>query len=261
MSLTRGNLFLVGMMGAGKTTLGRQLARRLGKRFVDADHEMEARLGVPIPTIFEIEGEQGFREREEAIIVELTALTDIVLATGGGAITRPGSRASLHANGTVLYLHASPDTLWMRVRHARHRPMLHSPNPRGRLAELYRLRDPLYREVAHHVVESDREGVIRFVRTLATVMDESHDEPPTSCSRDPVGDSLASAASGTDAHRQPMPGAGDALASDAASQPVQETAASGAPRTDAAQAASRVAEADGESHVPADRSLVSGQAS
>ena len=185
--LHRDNLFLVGMMGAGKTTLGRQVARRLGKRFVDADHEMEARLGVPIPTIFEIEGEQGFREREEAIIVDLCALTGIVLATGGGAVTRPGSRACLRANGTVIYLHAAPETLWMRVRHARHRPMLHAPNPRARLAELYRIRDPLYREVAHHVLESDRDTVMRFVRLLESpppatpAAADIAESPPPSC--------------------------------------------------------------------------------
>ena len=153
-------------MGAGKTTLGRQLARRLAKRFVDADHELEARLGVSIPTIFEIEGEAGFRDREEAIIAELVAATDIVLATGGGAVTREASRRCLKENGTVLYLHARPETLWLRVRHARHRPMLHAADPRARLAELYAQRDPLYRDVADHVVESDRDAVMRFVRTL-----------------------------------------------------------------------------------------------
>ena len=160
-------------MGAGKTTLGRQLARRLAKRFVDADHELEARLGVPIPTIFEIEGEAGFRDREEAIIAELVVGTDIVLATGGGAVMRAASRACLKENGTVIYLHARPDTLWLRVRHARHRPMLHAADPRARLAELYALRDPLYREVADHVIESDRDAVLRFVRTLDAAV-----EPP-----------------------------------------------------------------------------------
>ena len=155
-------------MGAGKTTLGRQLARRLGKRFVDADHELEARLGVSIPTIFEIEGESGFRDREEAIIAELTIATDIVLATGGGAVTRATCRGCLRENGTVIYLHARPETLWLRIRHAKHRPMLHAPDPRARLAELYTLRDPLYREVADHVIESDRDAVMRFVRVLET---------------------------------------------------------------------------------------------
>jgi shikimate kinase len=168
-TLHRGNLFLVGLMGAGKTTLGRQVARRLGKRFVDADHELEARLGVPIPTIFEIEGEAGFRDREEIVIAELTLLCDIVLATGGGAVTRAASRECLKQNGTVIYLHARPETLWMRLRHAKHRPMLHAADPRARLAELYTVRDPLYREVADHVIESDRDAVMRFVRVLETV--------------------------------------------------------------------------------------------
>lgn len=166
MSLRRGNLFLVGLMGAGKTTLGRQLARRLDKRFIDADHELEARLGVSIPTIFELEGEAGFRDREEAMIDELTRMTNIVLATGGGAVTRPASRARLRESGTVLYLHAEPEMLWQRLRNSRHRPMLHADDPRNRLVELYRARDPLYREAAHHVVESDRDTVMRFVRWL-----------------------------------------------------------------------------------------------
>jgi shikimate kinase len=166
-SLHRGNLFLVGMMGAGKTTLGRQLARRLSKRFVDADHELEARLGVPIPTIFEIEGETGFRDREEAMIDELSQLANIVLATGGGAVMRAQSRARLKANGTVLYLHAEPETLWQRLRSSRNRPMLRTGgDPRNRLVELYQLRDPLYREVADHVIDSDRDAVMRFVRWL-----------------------------------------------------------------------------------------------
>ena len=116
MSLHRGNLFLVGLMGAGKTTLGRQLARRLDRTFVDADHELEARLGVPIPTIFELEGEAGFRDREEALIGELAQRTNVVLATGGGAVMREGSRQCLRANGTVLYLHAEPETLWQKLR-------------------------------------------------------------------------------------------------------------------------------------------------
>ena len=153
-------------MGAGKTTLGRQLARRLDKRFIDADHELEARLGVSIPTIFEVEGEAGFRDREEALIAELTQLSGIVLATGGGAVLRPSSRLNLKTNGTVLYLHAEPETLWQRLRNSRHRPMLKAADPRNRLVELYRFRDPLYREVASHIIESDRETVMRFVRWL-----------------------------------------------------------------------------------------------
>ena len=153
-------------MGAGKSTLGRQLARRLQKRFVDADHELEGRLGVTIPTIFEIEGEIGFRDREEAIIDDLTRLTDVVLATGGGAVLRPASRERLKANGTVIYLHADPETLWHRVGNSRHRPMLQAADPRQRLFDLYEQRDALYREVADHVVTSERESVVRFVCAL-----------------------------------------------------------------------------------------------
>jgi shikimate kinase len=153
-------------MGAGKSTLGRQLARRLQKRFIDADHELEERLGVTIPTIFEIEGEAGFRDREESIIDDLTRLTDIVLATGGGSILRHASRERLKANGTVIYLYAEPETLWQRVRNSRHRPMLQAVDPRQRLFDLFQQRDALYREVADHVVPSEREAVVRFVCTL-----------------------------------------------------------------------------------------------
>jgi shikimate kinase len=167
-SLHRGNLFLVGLMGAGKSTLGRQVARRLALPFIDADIELERRLGVTIATIFEIEGEQAFRDREEALIAELTGRDHIVLATGGGAVTRPLSRRNLKDRGTVLYLHASPETLWERVRHSRHRPMLKVADPQARVAALYAERDPLYREIADHVIESDRDAVMRFARTLTS---------------------------------------------------------------------------------------------
>jgi shikimate kinase len=165
-SLHRGNLFLVGMMGAGKSTLGRQLARRLAKRFIDADHELEERLGVTIPTIFEIEGESGFRDREEAVLDDLTKLTNIVLATGGGAVVRASSRERLKQNGTVIYLYAEPRVLWERVQHSRHRPMLQTEDPRQRIYDLFAQRDPLYREVADHVIPSDRDAVMRFIRSL-----------------------------------------------------------------------------------------------
>lgn len=155
-------------MGAGKSTLGRQLARRLRKRFLDVDTEIESRTGVTIPTIFEIEGEAAFRDREEALVRELAQLTNIVLATGGGAVMRPANREQLRANGTVLYLHAEPHVLFERVGHSRNRPMLKAADPLARLTELYVLRDPLYREVADHVVRSHREEVMRFVRALGS---------------------------------------------------------------------------------------------
>jgi shikimate kinase len=164
--LHRGNLFLVGLPGAGKSTLGRQLARRLHKRFIDADAELERRLGVTIPTIFEIEGEAGFRDREEATLAELTSLTGIVLSTGGGAVLRAANRAHLKENGTVLYLHGDPAMLWERVRHSRNRPLLQTADPMARLAGLYAERDALYREVADHVVSSERDEVLRFARAF-----------------------------------------------------------------------------------------------
>ncbi len=166
MQLHRGNLFLVGLPGSGKSTLGRALARRLGMSFVDADMELERRLGVTIPTIFEIEGEAAFRDREEASIAELVVRTGIVLATGGGAVIRAANRERLKANGTVVYLHAEPATLRERTRKSRHRPLLNTADPLGRLVELYAQRDPLYRQVADCVLESDRDHVSRFASSL-----------------------------------------------------------------------------------------------
>ncbi len=166
MQLHRGNLFLIGLPGAGKTTLGRQLARRLTKDFVDADAELERRLGVSIPTIFEIEGEASFRDREEAVLDDLVRRRDIVLATGGGVVLRPANRTRLKANGTVAYLRADPEVLWERVHKARHRPLLNTTDKRARLEQLFRDRDPLYREVADVLVESDREQIARFTQAL-----------------------------------------------------------------------------------------------
>jgi shikimate kinase len=166
MQMHRGNLFLVGMPGSGKSTLGRLLAKRLDKRFYDTDAELEHRLGVTIPVIFEVEGEAGFRDREAAILAEFVVYGNVILATGGGAILRPTNRESLRQNGTVLYLHATPETLWDRTRRSKHRPLLQAPDPHARLNELYAFRDPLYREVADFVVESDQEQVIRLAQRL-----------------------------------------------------------------------------------------------
>jgi shikimate kinase len=172
--LRRGNLFLVGLPGSGKSTLGRQLARRLGKTFVDADHELERALGVTIATIFEIEGEAGFRDREEAALAALVARTDIVLATGGGAVIRPDNRERLQANGTVVYLHADPATAWQRVRQSVHRPLLNTPDKLARLEQLYRERDQWYRETADHVVANDRAALTRLAAELESAQ---HDAP------------------------------------------------------------------------------------
>ena len=150
---TNRNIYLVGLMGAGKTTVGRQLARRLKRPFFDSDHEIVERTGVPIPTIFEIEGEDGFRRREAQTIHELTALDGIVLATGGGVVINPLNRQRLHDTGWVVYLNVPPHQLYERTRHDRNRPLLQVENPLARLEELYAIRDPLYREAAHLVVD------------------------------------------------------------------------------------------------------------
>ncbi|HXE41221.1 MAG TPA: shikimate kinase [Azonexus sp.] len=148
----RRNIYLIGLMGAGKTTVGRQLAKRLGRTFYDSDHEIVARTGVPIPTIFEIEGEDGFRRREAQAIAELSGEQNIVLATGGGVVLNPENRRRLHETGWVVYLNVPPTLLYERTRHDRNRPLLQVADPLARLEELYATRDPLYRETAHFVV-------------------------------------------------------------------------------------------------------------
>jgi shikimate kinase len=160
------NIFLVGLMGAGKTSVGRLLAKRLGKHFVDCDHEIEARTGVRVPVIFEIEGEDGFRAREAHTLAELTADNDIVLATGGGAVLRAENRTALATRGFVIYLRAQPRDLWQRTRHDKNRPLLQTEDPLGRLQELYELRDPLYREVADLIVDTGRQSLAVLLEQL-----------------------------------------------------------------------------------------------
>lgn len=160
------NIYCVGMMGAGKTTIGRQLARRLKKRFVDCDHEVEARTGVRIPLIFEIEGEPGFRRRESQVLRELTGETGLVLATGGGVVLDPENRSCLRETGLVVYLCAPPEELYARTQHDRNRPLLQVPDPLGKIRELYALRDPLYREVADIVFQGGRRSPLAVARQL-----------------------------------------------------------------------------------------------
>ncbi|MBL8491326.1 MAG: shikimate kinase [Rhodocyclaceae bacterium] len=153
------------MMGAGKTTIGRQLAKRLNKRFVDCDLEIEARTGVKVPVIFEIEGESGFRQREAQMVDSLTRETDLVLATGGGVVLDPANRRHLRERGMVFYLRVPPRILYERTRHDRNRPLLQVPDPLGRLESLHTERDPLYREVADLVIDGcvGTSGVLRRI--------------------------------------------------------------------------------------------------
>lgn len=177
----RENVFLVGLMGAGKTSVGKMLAKRLGKVFYDSDHVIEARTGVKIPVIFEIEGEAGFRAREAAVIDELTGLDNVVLATGGGAILSNENRRALRERGTVVYLRASVEELWNRTRHDRNRPLLQTADPRGRLAQLLEQRDPLYREAAHIVVDTGTQSlkslIVRLEGSLARRSSHTEQQP------------------------------------------------------------------------------------
>ena len=149
------NIILIGPMGSGKSTIGKLLAKALEYEFVDSDHHIESSTGVTIPYIFEVEGESGFRDREEKAISELCQLENVILATGGGAIIRPENRAVLAASGTVLYLNIPPESQFERVRFDNQRPLLKNDDPQAVLTALYEARDPLYQEVADYIVFSD----------------------------------------------------------------------------------------------------------
>jgi 3-dehydroquinate synthase len=166
-----GSIFLVGLMGAGKTTIGRALAKKLNKRFVDSDHEIESRTGATIPVIFEIEGEESFRKREADVIRELSAQQDIVLATGGGAILRAETRAYLKQRGTVIYLRAGINQILQRTGRDKNRPLLQTADPRRKLEELSRQRDPYYREVADFVIETGRPNVQFLVQAILSQLE------------------------------------------------------------------------------------------
>ena len=160
------NIFLVGLMGAGKTSVGRMLAQRLDMKFFDADAEIERITGVKIPVIFEIEGESGFRSREEKMIEQLTAMNGIVLATGGGAVISDTNRRFLKSRGRVIYLRAAPEDLWRRTRRDRNRPLLQTADPLGKLRSLHEQRDPLYREVAHLIVDTGSQSVAHLTSSI-----------------------------------------------------------------------------------------------
>ncbi len=160
------NIFLVGPMGAGKTTIGRQLANALGFEFADSDHEIQNRTGVDIPTIFEYEGEEGFRNREAQAVDDLTQGHNLVLATGGGVVTRAENRKHLAARGFVVYLFCSPEQQFERTARDRNRPLLQTADPLSRLRELMESRDPLYRQVADLVVTTEKRTAAGVVREI-----------------------------------------------------------------------------------------------
>lgn len=148
-------VFLVGPMGAGKSTIGRLLARGLKLGFADTDSEIEHRTGADIPWIFDVEGEDGFRDREEHVIEEMTLLDHTVLATGGGAVMREANRRAMAERGFVIYLHATLEEQVRRTRNDRNRPLLNKGNPEEVLRKLMAVRDPLYREIADHIIDTD----------------------------------------------------------------------------------------------------------
>lgn len=163
----KSNIFLIGPMGAGKTTVGKRLAETLGMAFIDSDHEIESRTGVDIPYIFEREGEEGFRRREKLTIADLTARSNIVLATGGGSVLDPENRQHLSARGFVVYLHAGVDHQLARTTRADNRPLLkNSANRREVLQSLFDKRDPLYREIADLILDTDERSAKALVREI-----------------------------------------------------------------------------------------------
>lgn len=170
---------LVGMPGSGKTTVGRQLARRLGFAFVDSDRLIEERIGGSIREFFDREGEEAFRAIEEATLDELTkAGGRTVVSTGGGAVVRPATRERLRQSGYVIYLHALPEDIYRRLRHDTTRPLLQTANPLERLRSLYAERDPLYRETAHFVIETGRPSVATLVNMVVMQLELGSVVPP-----------------------------------------------------------------------------------
>jgi shikimate kinase len=172
------HIALVGLPGSGKSTAGRQLARRLGLPFADSDPVIEQRLGCPIREYFEREGEAAFRDVEEIVIRELAQSPACVLATGGGAVLRPSNRDALRSAGRVVYLRSTPEEVFRRLRHDAKRPLLQVADPLKRLRELYEQRDPLYRETAHFVIETGRPSVATLVNMIVMQLELAGVGPP-----------------------------------------------------------------------------------
>ena len=172
-------IVLVGLPGSGKSSVGKAVARRLGRTWLDSDHEIEGRLGSTIREYFDVNGEAAFRDVEESVIDELSQLPSAVLSTGGGAVLRPVNRQRLNARGTVIYLRASAEALYRRLRHDTKRPLLQVDDPQKRLRTLYAERDPLYRECAHFVIDTHGSTLSMLVNRIMMQLELTPETPPT----------------------------------------------------------------------------------
>jgi shikimate kinase len=166
------NIFLIGPMGVGKSTIGRQLAKLLRMEFDDTDHEIQRRTGVDIPTIFDFEGEDGFRRRERTVVQELTGSNGLVLATGGGVVLDPDNRRCLSGRGVVVYLSCSPEQQYDRTRQDRNRPLLQTENPMSKLQDLMEEREPIYRELADLVVSTEKRSAVVVAKEIVMRLSE-----------------------------------------------------------------------------------------
>jgi shikimate kinase len=166
------NLFLIGPMGAGKTTVGKQLAAMLGMEFIDSDQEIQQRTGVDIPTIFEFEGEEGFRNRERVVIDELTSLEGVVLATGGGAVLDADNRRVLSSRGVVVYLHCTPQQQYARTFRDKNRPLLQTDDPLQKLKGLMKVREPLYRQTADIIIVTEHRSAQAVAKEIHSKLDK-----------------------------------------------------------------------------------------
>ncbi len=168
------NIILVGLMGAGKSTIGRSLAKRLNKEFFDSDRVIEERTGVDIATIFEIEGEQGFRDREAQVIEELCQMKDIVLATGGGSILREENRENMRKFGNVVYLCTTAELLYSRIRYDKSRPLMQTANPLDTLKNLLQKREPYYKEVSDFIIITGKQKATIIVRRIEDALNQKN---------------------------------------------------------------------------------------
>jgi shikimate kinase len=171
------NIYFIGLMGAGKTTIGRLLAKQMGREFYDSDHEIERKTGVKIPLIFELEGESGFRKRETTAIDELSQLDGVIVATGGGAVLLEENRQYLKNTGKVIYLRAKVNDLYQRTRNDKSRPLLQGANPKQKLEQLYVARDPIYTALADYIVDTGAQSANEITTRIEQLLQQSENSP------------------------------------------------------------------------------------